>query len=204
MAAQPVMGIAGALAIEYKWHLLVVGCVVRLDTADAGLRPLRPLRGRFEIAWLQQAVRIIASFGVFSRRYSSLEHFLLHTMTVIKSQAVFPPGLILDSTGYIEDFAWVPGVIGPLAAQPWACELTFGDYIDGYGADARNLFQMLFECAPFYVRAQVADASGAFQITLDNYYGEIQAYSTIRAGRMNNALAIGAFGGHRARKQEKG
>ena len=155
MAAQSVPGVADAIKLEYKWHLLLVGGVLRLDTADANLRALRPLRGRFEEAWLQTALKVLESHGLFSRSYSSLEELILKAISTIGGASVFPPGLILNSSGYVEDLSWAPGQLGAAASQPWVCDFTFGDYIDSQGADSRALFQFLFECTPEQTRTDV-------------------------------------------------
>ena len=40
LSARSVPGVANAISVAYRWHLLLVGCVVKLDVADAGLRTM--------------------------------------------------------------------------------------------------------------------------------------------------------------------
>ena len=70
---------AGVLHVDYRFIVLLVGAVARIDGAPAtGL--LAPLRGVFTEAWVQAALSKMESLGLFQSNYQSLEAMLVAAM----------------------------------------------------------------------------------------------------------------------------
>lgn len=58
-------GVVGTVQVAYKWVMLLLGSVARVDGSPA-VGALKPLRGAFDISWINAALVKADSLGAFA------------------------------------------------------------------------------------------------------------------------------------------
>ena len=86
-----------------------------------------------------------------------------------------PENDCITAADFPQNLTWVPGHFGALANQPWICGLQFQQFAPAPGDAVRELFMLAYECAPFYVRSQVINASGPFRLVSTAYLGQMES-----------------------------
>ena len=186
--ATPVAGM-GQILVSYRYILILIGSVARIDGAPATLA-LHPLRGTFLESWMQNFLTRLETLGLFGVSHSSFVAMLLHAVELTRGLAALPADFIITVADYVPNLAWVPGHFGAAAAQPWHCGLTFGHVANTTADSLFPLFVFCFECAPFYVRAQVAAGANGFVMLGAAYLSKMEVgYAGLPAGSMPAGLA---------------
>ena len=96
-------GVAGTKRFKYAWLLLLAAAAAVADSTDAALRGLCPVRGTFELAWLQTLFRALDTAGLFSKAPSCIEELILKvqshlrdTMSPIRSPLLQPDVWVMN------------------------------------------------------------------------------------------------------------
>ena len=140
-------GLAGVLHIAYKWLMVLLGSVARVDGSSL-LGALNPFRGTFELPWMVAALSKLESLQVFNRTHANFEALVLFARQTVAALPVYPAEFILTVGDYNQDFGWVPGHFGAAAAQPWHAGLTFAHMAQTQIDSLAPLFVFLFEASP--------------------------------------------------------
>ena len=185
-------GVAGVTHVAYKALLPIFGALARTD-GSAALGGSNPLRGIADDAWTEAFVQRLNSLGAFALNYKSPEQFVQKCVALAKEQPVYPAEFTITAADFPQNLTWVPGHFGALVNQPWVCNLQFQQFAPAPGDSLQELFMLAYECAPFYVRAQVIDASGPLQLVSDAYSSQMESYAGVRAGTMSAGLALATF-----------
>jgi len=185
-------GVAGVVHVPYKFILLLLGSVARVD-GSALVGGCNPLRGTFAEAWIEAAFQRLDTLGAFTPTFAALEELIESMIDLVQTLAVYPAKLVITAPDYLFRFNWVPGHFGPLAAQPWCCGLQFDHVASGPATSLRALFMFLYELAPFYVRSQVTAAGGSFVLMSQAYLVQMEKYAGLAVagavGAMDTALS---------------
>ena len=187
-------GLAGVLHIAYKWLMMLLGSVARVDGSSL-LGALNPFRGTFELPWMVAALSKLESLQVFNRTHANFEALVLFARQTVAALPVYPAEFILTVGDYNQDFGWVPGHFGAAAAQPWHAGLTFAHMAQTQIDSLAPLFVFLFEASPHYVRAQVTAGDDPFQEMGADYLLQMTAFSrgSITAKPLTVAMALDSF-----------
>ena len=182
----------GQVIVSYKWIVLLLWAVVRLD-GSAAVWAIAPLRGVFSEAFTFAVLLELDSLGVFAGTFASFEELVLEAIRVTTARPIFPAALILTIGDWIGPLLWTPGHFGGAVAQPWLCGLTLRHAASSPDAPLRLLGVLSFETAPFYVRAQVTAATGGFVLLGEAFRVHMESYSGMPVGSLSVGLALDTF-----------
>ena len=181
-------GIPGVAHVEYRFILLLLGSVARVDGSPV-TGALEVFRGVWQSAWISAALTKLAELGLFSQTYASFEAMLLSAARLAARQAVYPAEFIFGAADWSVVLGWLPGHFGAAANQPWHVSLTFDRLSTDSETSLLPLFGLCFECAPYFVRAQVLAANGSFCEVGTIHLEQMEKYACKAAGSFTALLA---------------
>ena len=120
----------GLVEVSYKWLMLLCAAACTPAAQSPALRAHEPLRGHFDLAWMQQTLQLLQDDGLFVAAITAYEEILSAVREWGTTHAVAFTAADWVSPG----FAWVPGQLGGAAAQPWALGVSPIDSPSNFGS----------------------------------------------------------------------
>ena len=100
-------GIPGVVHVDYRFILLLLGSVARVDGSPV-TGALEVFRGVWQSAWISAALTKLAELGLFSQTYASLEAMLLSAARLAARQAVYPAEFVFGAADWSSGRLWYP------------------------------------------------------------------------------------------------